>query len=70
MSVNIKWALWFRKYAVVITAFSCIPIYFFTNQTEGYHIVAGLLIAWSVEQIFVYSGIDKLKSKKVEGVSK
>jgi len=63
---RIEFALWLRRYAVLLTAIFSLPFYFITQQFEGYYIVAGLVIAWCVEQIFVYSGIDKLK----EGVSK
>lgn len=58
--------LWLRKYCIVLTAFVCIPIYFFTNQIEGYYIVSGLIVAWSVEQVFVLSKIDKVKEMEVK----
>lgn len=58
---RIEFALWLRKYAILLAAIFSLPFYFVTQQFEGYYIVAGLVIAWSVEQIFVDSGIDKLK---------
>jgi hypothetical protein len=58
---RIEFALWLRGYAVLLTAIFSLPFYFITQQFEGYYIGAGLVFAWSIEQIFVYSRIDKLK---------
>ena len=57
----VKFALWLRRYAVLLIAFFSLFFYFITQQFEGYYIVAGLIFAWGIEQIFAYSEIDKLK---------
>jgi len=41
-----------------------LPVYFFTQQYEGYYVVAGLIIGWSVEQLFIFSKIDNFKEKE------